>query len=68
MKLILFMNYDFSKKLACVSLCHKDLKTFAHESKSSKISLNTSADNSLEINLNVIKCLIVSFVSLKVLL
>ena len=28
MKIVLFINYYFTKKLVCVSLCHKDLKHF----------------------------------------
>ena len=46
MKLVLLISYYFSKKLTCVSLCHKDLqKKFPHESKYKEISLNTFADN-----------------------
>ena len=46
MKLVLLISYYFSKKLTCVSLCHKDLqKKFPHESKYKEITLNTFADN-----------------------
>ena len=73
MKLVLFISYYFSKKLTCVSHCHKDLKKyflmkvnmkFPVHPQTTKISSTQAKKNYL----NVFKCLIVSLVPLKFLL
>ena len=82
MKLVLFIRYYFSKKLTCVFLCHKDLKKhllikvnikkfseqICRQLKYQQHRIRSKTGISLEIILNVFKCLIVLLVPLKLLL